>query len=310
MHPSISLFPNTEFYGGQVLDAPNVKETGYSRRFLQGDMFGSYSFINIAHGQEEFVAQQSFKNSVEAAVIADIVGTLYEEINCTGKKVNIGIISPYQAQVRAIQEKIGKFISETDSAFSVSVGTVDGFQGGEEDLIIISTVRSNERGSIVNDAKNWQCFYNAEEDESLAQAITASMIEHGRLDVLLQTHSPWFRKERWMVCFSDDFRRSMARVKNVRISNEVLSILAKLSNGWRQRQSRKKRRVMVHNICGQLNMIWNVDILLENSSYIQGLMVWDILPSSDIPKLPMSLDTIFRNYTEERMNRCIQMHGG
>ncbi|KAJ6287653.1 hypothetical protein OIU76_030646 [Salix suchowensis] len=273
MHPSISLFPNTEFYGGQVLDAPNVKETGYSRRFLQGDMFGSYSFINIAHGQEEFVAQQSFKNSVEAAVIADIVGTLYEEINCTGKKVNIGIISPYQAQVRAIQEKIGKFISETDSAFSVSVGTVDGFQGGEEDLIIISTVRSNERGSvgfvsnpqranvaltqneatllksgsiwkkIVNDAKNWQCFYNAEEDESLAQAITASMIEHGRLDVLLQTHSPWFRKERWMVCFSDDFRRSMARVKNVRISNEVLSILAKLSNGWRQRQSRKKRRV-------------------------------------------------------------------
>ena len=78
MHPSISLFPNTEFYGRQVLDGPNVKETGYSRRFLQGDMFDSYSFINIADGKEEFAGQQSFKNSVEAAAVADIVGRLNE----------------------------------------------------------------------------------------------------------------------------------------------------------------------------------------------------------------------------------------
>jgi senataxin len=78
MHPSISLFPNTEFYGRQVLDAPNVKETGYRRRFLQGDMFESYSFINLAHGKEEFVEQRSFKNTVEAAAAADIVGRLFK----------------------------------------------------------------------------------------------------------------------------------------------------------------------------------------------------------------------------------------
>ncbi|XP_011014219.1 PREDICTED: LOW QUALITY PROTEIN: helicase SEN1-like [Populus euphratica] len=355
MHPSISLFPNTEFYGRQVLDAPNVKETGYRRRFLQGNMFESYSFINIAHGKEEVVEKQSFKNTVEAAAAADIVGRLFKDINGTGKKVSIGIISPYQAQVHAIQEKIGKFISDSDSAFSVSVGTVDGFQGGEEDLIIISTVRSNENGSvgfvsnpqrtnvaltrarfclwilgneatlvksgsiwkkIVNDAKHRQCFYNAEEDESLAQAITESLIEHGRLDVLLQTHSPLFRNARWMIFFSDDFRRSMARVRNVRICKEVLSLLAKLSNGWRQHQSRKKRSLMVHNgisfplieqynVSAQLNMIWTVDILQENSFCIQVLKVWDILPSPNIPKLATSLDTLFRNYTKEQMNRCL-----
>ncbi|KAG5247221.1 ATP-dependent helicase C29A10.10c [Salix suchowensis] len=106
----------------------------------------------------------------------------------------------------------------------------------------------------------------------------------------------------------------MSRVKNVRICNDVLSVLGKLSNGWRQ--SRKKRRVMVHNgissplleqynSCGKLNMIWTVDILLENSSYVQVLMVWDILPSFDIPKLTMSLDSIFQNYTVEQMNRCL-----
>lgn len=355
MHPSISLFPNTEFYGSQVLDASNVQETGYRRRFLQGDMFEPYSFINIAHGKEEFVEKQSFKNTVEAAAAADIVGRLFKDINGTGKKISIGIISPYLAQVHAIQEKIGKFISDSDSAFSVSVGTVDGFQGGEEDLIIISTVRSNENGSvgfvsnpqranvaltrarfclwilgneatlvksgsiwkkIVNDAKHRRCFYNAEEDESLAQAITESLIEQGRLDVLLQTHSPLFRNTRWMVFFSDDFRRSVARVGNVRICKEVLSLLANLSNGWRQHQSRKKRSQMVHNgICsplieqynvsGQLNMIWAVEILQENSFCIQVLKVWDILPSSDIPKLAQRLDTLFRNYTEKQMNRCL-----
>ena len=108
----------------------------------------------------------------------------------------------------------------------------------------------------------------------------------------------------------------MARVKSVRICNEVLSVLGKLSNGWRQRQFRRRRRVVVHNgissllleqynICGQLTMIWTVDTLLENSSYVQVLMVWDILPSSDIPNLATSLDAVFRNYTEEQMNRCL-----
>ncbi|CAK7338812.1 unnamed protein product [Dovyalis caffra] len=303
MHPSISLFPNTEFYGRQIFDAPNVKETGYRRRFLKGNMFGSCSFINIAYGKEEFGELQSFNSTVEAAVVADIVGSLFKEINGTRTKTSIG---------------------------------------GEEDLIIISTVRSDERGlvgffsnlqranvaltraryclwifgneatlvksgsiwkKIVNDAKERKCFYNAEEDESLAQTITDSLIELDQLDVLLKTDSSLFRNARWMACFSDDFRRSVERVRNVRIRKEVLSLLAKLSNGWRQ--SRNKRSLIVHNwissplseqykVSGQLNMVWTVDNLQENSFYIQVLKVWDILPSSGIPKLAMSLDTFFR----------------
>ncbi|KAL9344074.1 hypothetical protein Peur_064505 [Populus x canadensis] len=60
----------------------------------------------------------------------------------------MGIISPYQAQVHVIQEKIGKFISNSDRAFSASVGTVDGSGWREEDFIFISTIRSNEKGSV------------------------------------------------------------------------------------------------------------------------------------------------------------------
>lgn len=59
------------------------------------------------------------------------------------------MISPYKAQVSAIQEKLGTtYGSDPKSDFSVRVRTVDGFQGGEEDVIIISTVRSNGNGSV------------------------------------------------------------------------------------------------------------------------------------------------------------------
>lgn len=66
----------------------------------------------------------------------------------TRKKVSIGIISPYNAQVYEIQENIKRNSSVSDPDFSVSVRSIDGFQGGEEDIIIISTVRSNEDANI------------------------------------------------------------------------------------------------------------------------------------------------------------------
>ncbi|RZB50671.1 putative helicase MAGATAMA 3 [Glycine soja] len=107
MHPSISVFPNKEFYEKQISDALFVREMSYNRRSLEGKMYDSYSFINIA---KEFLS--------------------------TGKKVSIGIISPYNGQVYEIQERI-------------TVRSVDGFQGGEDDIIIIiSTVRSNGNGKI------------------------------------------------------------------------------------------------------------------------------------------------------------------
>lgn len=80
MHPSISLFPNMEFYGRQILDVPNIEETGYERRFLNGNMFGSLSFINTVHGKEEFDEQRSCRNMVEVAVISNIVGSLFKGI--------------------------------------------------------------------------------------------------------------------------------------------------------------------------------------------------------------------------------------
>jgi len=62
----------------------------------------------------------------------------------------VGIISPYKAQVYAIEEKVKRHSSRVSDSggFEVRVGSVDGFQGGEADVIIISTVRCNNKGSI------------------------------------------------------------------------------------------------------------------------------------------------------------------
>ena len=63
------------------------------------------------------------------------------------KKLSIGVVSPYAAQVVAVQDKLRHKYDKIDG-FTVNARTVDGFQGGEEDVIIVSTVRSNSLQSL------------------------------------------------------------------------------------------------------------------------------------------------------------------
>nr|XP_043633425.1 uncharacterized protein LOC122604613 [Erigeron canadensis] len=211
MHPSISRFPNKEFYNNQILDGANVKSSTYGKRFLPESMYGSYSFINVTSSKEEFDRNQSTKNLMEVAVAvaAEIIANLFKVV-ARRRRVSVGCISPYKAQVNAIQEKIGKKYLGYENYFIVNVRSVDGFQGSEEDVIIISTVRCNGKGSIgflsnhqrtnvaltraryclwilgnestlmnsgsiwkhlVMDAKNRGCFYDATEDKISARFV-------------------------------------------------------------------------------------------------------------------------------------------
>ncbi|KAF5957931.1 hypothetical protein HYC85_005156 [Camellia sinensis] len=352
MHPSISMFPNREFYDNMISDGPNVKEGTYERLFLQGSMYGSYSFINVTYGQEGFDNRHSTKNMVEVAVAADIVARLFKESKASKQKVRIGCISPYKAQVFALEQKFGKsYNTDANCDFSVSVRSVDGFQGGEEDVIIISTVRCNGRGSVgflsnrqranvaltrarhclwilgngatlinsgsvwkklVVDAKARGCFYDANDDKNLAQAVGGALVELNQLDTLLMPGSFLFSNTRWKVCFGDDFRKSMTRIKNIEIRKKVLSLLQNLSSGLHQNQKNKvlnlngtsSQLLEVHQVNEFLNLIWSIDIVRENSKDIQVIKVWDILPSAKIPKLAEHFDDLFGNYTVDKMNHC------
>lgn len=64
-----------------------------------------------------------------------------------GQNLFIGVVSPYDSQVHEICEKV-MGIYDNEKGFTLTVKSIDGFQGGEEDIIILSTVRSNSGGSI------------------------------------------------------------------------------------------------------------------------------------------------------------------
>ncbi|KAL6210143.1 hypothetical protein ACLB2K_021080 [Fragaria x ananassa] len=215
---------------------------------------------------------RSQKNMVEVAIVSQILRDLFKEWVDSKQNLRIGVVSPYAAQLVAIEEKLGQDYNNLDG-FIVKVKTVDKFQGdGEEDVIIFSTVRSNCQQSLefisklqrinvaltrarhwlwilgnertlcesesvletlVLHAKNFQCFFNADEDKELAKAILQVKIQFDQLDYLLNSDSLLFRKARWKVLFSDNLSKSFMKLKSVSLKRSVLNVLLKLASGWR-----------------------------------------------------------------------------
>ncbi|WCJ17628.1 P-loop containing nucleoside triphosphate hydrolases superfamily protein [Euphorbia peplus] len=273
MHPTISYFPNAKFYLNNILDAPNVKAKSYTKQYLPGPMFGPYSFINLVGGKEaKDDVGHSRPNTVEVAIISKLLKSLYKAWNSSKENISIGVISPSAAQLTAIQEKLDRKFEIC--GFSVKVGSVDGFQGGEEDIIIISTAKENrgaigfmsnyqrinvaltrarhclwilgnertliDSGSIwtniVNDARERNCFFNVDLDKELAKSILEVKKEFDQLDDLLNGESVLFRNCRWKVLFSENFRRSFGKLASVQTKTSALNYILRLSSGWRPKK--------------------------------------------------------------------------
>ncbi|XP_026386503.1 uncharacterized protein LOC113281822 isoform X3 [Papaver somniferum] len=353
MHPEISSFPNRKFYKDQIIDAPSVLCENFKKYYIPGPMFGPYSFINISNGREEpEEAGHSIKNMVEVAVVMAIVRNLYKAWEGSKHCLSIGIISPYSAQIAAIENKvIHKY--EKLKGFIVKVMSADGFHGGEEDVIIISTVGSYHSGGsdgflsnpqrtnvaltrarhclwilgndkklsrigsfwedLIRDAKDRQCFYNADEDDELVKAMIKANKELDQLDNLLNEDSMLFKSALWKVMFSNNFRKSFKKLKSSQTQKSVVNLLVKLSNGWRP------KKFKVETLCGnsvqfvkqykvgRIYIISSVDVA-KYSCYTQVLKIWDILPLEEISKLLKSLHSIFSIYTDEYLNRCKMEH--
>ncbi|KAK8583039.1 hypothetical protein V6N13_069803 [Hibiscus sabdariffa] len=252
MHPSISCFPNACFYNNNILDAATVKHKSYEKHYLPWPMFGPYSFIHVSGREEQDGVAHSHRNMTEVAVVQRLVQTLFTAWKRSRKRLSVGIISPYTAQVVSIQEKLGWKYEKADG-FVVKVKSVDGFQGGEEDIIILSTVRSNRTGAIgfisssqrtnvaltrakhclwivgdgrtlseresvwqdlVCDAKARRRFFNADEDKELAKAILDAKKDFGQPDDLLNQDNVLLKNTRQKVPCSDNSRKSFGKVKS------------------------------------------------------------------------------------------------
>lgn len=131
MNHKIMQFSNHWFYQNKLKSANEN-----SQRQLENEPFEPIEFIDTAgcSFDEEMDESGGISNHGEA----DILTKRFKELNLSGK--NCGLISPYRKQVVVLDE----LIKHT----SVTVQTIDSFQGQERDIILISLVRSNSAGEI------------------------------------------------------------------------------------------------------------------------------------------------------------------
>ncbi len=138
MNSLLMKFPNEEFYNNGLksdssVDDINIKDILDSHQDEEALLFIDTS--NILDNRERHLKDsKSIINEIEAEIAIKIAN---DYLNDGVGEEDIGIISPYADQVKLIQENT-----------PIEVKTVDGFQGREKEIIIISTVRSNNHGNI------------------------------------------------------------------------------------------------------------------------------------------------------------------
>jgi len=140
MHPSISKFPNKQFYSSKLIDGVNASSRPAPAGLLWPDWDNPVAFIPIEGGELVSPDGTSRENPVEVSWVLKITEDLLEAGELTKK--DIGIITPYAGQVRAIRNSMDEKLDD------VEVRTVDGYQGREKEVIIFSCVRSNPEGNV------------------------------------------------------------------------------------------------------------------------------------------------------------------
>lgn len=179
MNDEIMRFSSDWFYGGKVESAPQIKYRSvldYDHPITWIDTSNEENQITI-EGEDAPEDSVSTSSSVSAAnqnsdlnfkeqFVGESFGrinkaeaeltllTLAEYFTKIGKqrvleeRIDVGIISPYRAQVQYLKKLIKKYEFFKPYRRLISVNTVDGFQGQERDVILISLVRSNDEGQI------------------------------------------------------------------------------------------------------------------------------------------------------------------
>ena len=156
MNDDIMRFSSNYFYNGQVESAPEVKfrsildldtpitwidtsqfdlppdsEVTFREQYI-GE---SYGRINPAEAEVTLLALQNYFTRIGKQRLLD-------------ERIDVGIISPYRAQVQLLRRLLVKQEFFKPFRRFISINTVDGFQGQERDVIVISLVRSNDDGQI------------------------------------------------------------------------------------------------------------------------------------------------------------------
>jgi superfamily I DNA and/or RNA helicase len=184
MNEEIMRFSSDWFYGNQVESAPEVKyrsildldipmtwvdtsvfltenlelrtkrydNTQDDKNLQQSNPTSQFSTLSSQLFKEEFVGESFGRiNKAEAELTLLTLENYFKKIGkerILEERLDVGVISPYRAQVQYLRRLFKKREFFKPYRSLISVNTVDGFQGQERDIILISLVRANDEGQI------------------------------------------------------------------------------------------------------------------------------------------------------------------
>ena len=152
MNDQIMQFSSREFYDGMLQTAPEIKYRGILDYDNPMSWYNTDDLPDEIESKEEFVGESFGRiNKAEAELTLQHLELYYGRIGkqrILDERIDVGIISPYRAQVQLLRRMIKKREFFKPYRNLISVNTVDGFQGQERDVIILSLVRSNDEGQI------------------------------------------------------------------------------------------------------------------------------------------------------------------
>ena len=156
MNDEIMQFSSNYFYHGEMKSAPEVAH----RLIHEGDtpiLWFDTSTINLGDDEkdnfkEQFIGETFGRvNKGEANLTLSLLQIYFQRVgkqHILDDRIDVGIISPYRAQVQYLKRLIKKRAFFKPFRHLISINTVDGFQGQERDVVIISLVRANDKGQI------------------------------------------------------------------------------------------------------------------------------------------------------------------
>lgn len=179
--PEISLWPRRQFYDGQLQDGPNVCDPGYGAALFSSSgssggaaddtqLLAPFLIIDVPGSFEERgnstgSTDTSISNPMEVDVVMWLLKMLKQQAAAAGldDELSVGVITPYRRQVDTILQQCSPDRPSTGATGSngssnsssveagclrIDVRSVDGFQGSERDIIILSAVRANAQRVI------------------------------------------------------------------------------------------------------------------------------------------------------------------
>lgn len=232
MHPSIAAFSSSIFYDGLLASPAFVASQRSFPSFLSeimpcGNPSVGVRMINVGgrcnelkggmekntkrfHSSNAYPLQQdsstTYRNEVEAVRVVSLIKGLleYDHKSSSHDAKRIGVISPYNGQVHLIKSilsedtHISSLVRSTSA--TIEVNSVDGYQGRECDVIIFSTVRSNQQGNI-GFLTDWRRL-----NVALTRAKSALLVV-GDIDTLAEGDKYWGAFLKWCEgarCIVDD----------------------------------------------------------------------------------------------------------